>query len=290
MSYNCKYVIFVSIFLKDLRAILLKCSLWDVKSLLLPVSAFFFFSFPLLGNLTGERIGMEGCPFSHSLFFWQPSMMEKTLSIFHNDLCFLSICQSHKASFSNLQHDETLVRFLEGKTLGHFTSGVSHFRASPNSAFNHLSKITFSCSYQCMIPISLCFWEADFVCDSGFPGGSGGRELPATREVWVWSLGWEDPLEEDMATQSSILAWRIPLDRGAWQATIHGGHKKSDMTGQLSTFTKGFTGGSVVKNPPANARDTDSMPGSERSLGERNGDTVQYSCLGNLMDRGACRL
>ena len=33
--------------------------------------------------------------------------------------------------------------------------------------------------------------------------------LPATQEIWVWSLGWEDPLEKGMATHSSILAWRI---------------------------------------------------------------------------------
>ena len=37
------------------------------------------------------------------------------------------------------------------------------------------------------------------------------------RETWVQPLGWEDPLEEDMATHSSILAWRIPMDRRAWQ-------------------------------------------------------------------------
>ena len=37
-------------------------------------------------------------------------------------------------------------------------------------------------------------------------------------ETWVSSLGWKDPLEEGMATHSSILAWRIPIDRGAWWA------------------------------------------------------------------------
>ena len=41
-------------------------------------------------------------------------------------------------------------------------------------------------------------------------------------ETWVRSLGWEDPLEKGMATHSSILAWKIPMDRGAWQATVHG--------------------------------------------------------------------
>ena len=40
--------------------------------------------------------------------------------------------------------------------------------------------------------------------------------------TWVRSLGWEDPLEEGMATHSSILAWRIPMGRGAWQVTAHG--------------------------------------------------------------------
>ena len=40
----------------------------------------------------------------------------------------------------------------------------------------------------------------------------------AMQETWVRSLGWEDPLEDGMATHSSILAWRIPMDRGAWQS------------------------------------------------------------------------
>ena len=41
-------------------------------------------------------------------------------------------------------------------------------------------------------------------------------------DTWVQSLGWEDPLEEGMAAHSSILAWRISMDRGAWWATVHG--------------------------------------------------------------------
>jgi len=45
------------------------------------------------------------------------------------------------------------------------------------------------------------------------------KNLPAMQESWVRSLGWEDPLEEDMTTHSSILAWRIPMDRGALWAT-----------------------------------------------------------------------
>ena len=41
------------------------------------------------------------------------------------------------------------------------------------------------------------------------------KNPPAMREAWVRSLGWEDPLEEGMATHSSTLAWRIPMDKGA---------------------------------------------------------------------------
>ena len=60
------------------------------------------------------------------------------------------------------------------------------------------------------------------------------KNWPAMQETWVLSLGWEDPLEEGMATHSSILAWRIPMDREAWQATVHG-VTESGTTEQLST-------------------------------------------------------
>ena len=49
----------------------------------------------------------------------------------------------------------------------------------------------------------------------GFPGGSDGKESAAMWETWVQSLGWEDALEEGMATQSSVLAWRILMDKRA---------------------------------------------------------------------------
>ena len=52
----------------------------------------------------------------------------------------------------------------------------------------------------------------------GLPGGSYGKESACN----VGDLGWEDPLEEGMATHSHILAWRIPMVGGAWPATVHG--------------------------------------------------------------------
>ena len=51
------------------------------------------------------------------------------------------------------------------------------------------------------------------------------KNSPAVRETWVRSIGKiqrKDPLEEGMATQTSILTWRIPMDRGPWRATVHG--------------------------------------------------------------------
>ena len=48
------------------------------------------------------------------------------------------------------------------------------------------------------------------------------KNLPAMWETWVLYLGREDPLEEGTATHSSILAWRILMDRGAWRAAVHG--------------------------------------------------------------------
>ena len=55
-----------------------------------------------------------------------------------------------------------------------------------------------------------------------FPGGSDSKESSCSAGDLVRSLGWEDPLEEGMAIHSTILTWRMPMDRGAWQATFRG--------------------------------------------------------------------
>ena len=48
------------------------------------------------------------------------------------------------------------------------------------------------------------------------------RILLPMQDTETQSLDWEDPLEEEMATNSSILAWKNPMDKGAWQATVYG--------------------------------------------------------------------
>ena len=56
------------------------------------------------------------------------------------------------------------------------------------------------------------------------------KNLPAMRETWVQSLGWEDPLEEGMAVHSGILGWRVPMDRGAWWATVMGSQSQTRLS------------------------------------------------------------
>ena len=108
-------------------------------------------------------------------------------------------------------------------------------------------------------------------------------------ETRVRSLGWEDPLEKEMATYSSVLAWTIPWmeEPGRLQSTgsQRVGH---DWATSLHFNTSvGFSSSSVIKNPPDNVGEAGSLPGLGRSLGEGNGNPLQYSCVENLMDRGA---
>ena len=67
------------------------------------------------------------------------------------------------------------------------------------------------------------------------------KNLPAVQEAWVQSLSWEDPLEEGMATHSSILAWRIPVGRGAWRATVHGVAQSRTRLSDLAQHTAQHT-------------------------------------------------
>ena len=88
-----------------------------------------------------------------------------------------------------------------------------------------------------------------------------------------------------MATHSNILAWRIPMDRGAWWATVHRVAKSQTQLKRLSThqqpFIWGFSGGSDSKVSACSAGDPDLIPRLGRSPGEGNGNSLQYSCLEN---------
>ena len=64
------------------------------------------------------------------------------------------------------------------------------------------------------------------------------KNPPAVRETWVPSVGREDPLEEDMATHSSVLARTIPMDRGAWRTTVHVAAKSQKQLERPSRHTQ----------------------------------------------------
>ena len=76
--------------------------------------------------------------------------------------------------------------------------------------------------------------------------------MQETQKMSVWPLGWEDPLEKEMETQSSIPFQKTPMDKGAWWATVHAGRKELDSTEWLSahtpphTYTKGLLSFSFI--------------------------------------------
>ena len=87
------------------------------------------------------------------------------------------------------------------------------------------------------MPMHDCkYFFLSYIQTVGFPGGSVVKSLPAKQETWVQALGWEVPLQEELATHSSILAWRI-----SWAEEPDGlqsmGSKESDTTLQLNNNT-----------------------------------------------------
>ena len=85
--------------------------------------------------------------------------------------------------------------------------------------YHQFYKHSFACACVCVVlcNITTCLDLCKHY--DGLPWWLRGNPT-AVWETWVPSLGWKDPLEEYMATHSSILAWRIPMDCGAWQATV----------------------------------------------------------------------
>ena len=89
------------------------------------------------------------------------------------------------------------------------------FPPTPYESFNYstaLPKLGTVCLFK-LSSSSRCIW-ASLMAQTI-------KNLPAMWETWVQSLGWEDPLEEGVATHSSILVWKITMYRGAWRPTVH---------------------------------------------------------------------
>ena len=88
----------------------------------------------------------------------------------------------------------------------------------PAAKYNHYFCCFGSCMFF-MLEVHFFFKYACYFVEFpipcvGFPCGSVVKNLPAVQETWVQSLSWEDPLEEEMAAHSSVLAWEIPWTEG----------------------------------------------------------------------------
>ena len=116
------------------------------------------------------------------------------------------------------------------------------------------------------------------------------KNPPTMQEIQVRSLGGKDPLEKEMATHSSILAWKIHGQRSLAGYSPWCLRVGPNLGTKLLPLLGASQVAPVVKNPSANAgdiRDVGWIPGLGKSPGEGHGKQLQYSWLENPMDRGA---
>ena len=165
-----------------------------------------------------------------------PPISMRVKSLHHVLLSIITLCVSHLAQ-------EVQLKVLKIHSFNKYLSILYGIGVSNSSKwilyniylvllFFHTDKITFRVLKELVQGQTLSQWQWPSIFSPHQGSGNCGPHVkfnlepifvcpPATWETWVQSLGWEDPLEEEMAAPSSILAWRIPMERGAWWAIVH---------------------------------------------------------------------
>ena len=120
------------------------------------------------------------------------------------------------------------------KMASSFLKGLELCSGSQGTPPNSLIPLQGGVQKSTSFPLSTLFFLTEAI---GFSGGTSGKKSAGQcrRQTRVQSVGWEDALEEGMATHSSVLAWRIPMDRGAWWATVHRVTKRQTRLKRLGT-------------------------------------------------------
>ena len=129
--------------------------------------------------------------------------------------CSIYNCPIYKLSFCMGYFLDFFLSFISRRLPFMYSSVVSSYLSSLGSDVMNESVTWF--------PLPNCVSCQPFVLHIGASWVAQPiKNLPAMWETWVQFLAWNDHLEESMTTHSSVLAWRIPMDRGAWQTTFHG--------------------------------------------------------------------
>ena len=143
--------------------------------------------------------------------------MAKVL-IFHCRGCIFCLWSGNQGPaccrYDQKKKKRIIVKFLWGKVIDWEILKLHAFNYIPASYGDIWNSLLADMGYR----LDMCSLVS-------FSHGSDSKESACNWETWVWFLHWEDPLEEDMATHSSILTWRISMDRGDWKAIVHGATK-----------------------------------------------------------------